>query len=259
MANYYYIGTALPPLSVDASPEMTLKEVDQLLRDNLSEKDYRKVRSLRTLYDILNLRSLWLGEALDPWGNLNENDLEEAWLSQVGLPSYVYDLFAAYEKKEDCLRHFPLLLARFFQQAKEDEDEFLKEYFEFEREWRLVFIGFRAKKLGRDLNVELQYENPEEDLIAQMLAQKEAKQYEPPEKYQNLKGLFTQFSEDPLGLERALDEYRFNYVENLASTADSFSIKRILAYMIQLSIVQKWLEDKARGEKIIDEIMKDTA
>jgi len=184
--------------------------------------------------------------------------LEEALISQVGLPDFVYNFLDAHEKKEDRLRNYPFLLAQFFRSAATHYSKgFLHDYLNFEREWRLVFTAFRAKKLGRDLSVELQYENPEEDLIAQMLAQKDAKTYEPPEKYQDLKALFDKYADDPLALQRALDEYRFNYIDSLVDLADTFSIERILAYMAQLIILKKWYElDREKGIEIIENVVK---
>ena len=259
MTKYYYIGTILPSLSFEVEPEISLIEFDRLLRDNLTQSDYRKTSALRRIYDTLNLRAFWLGEELDPWGNYNAVELEEAIVSQQGLPDSIYEFLEAHEKKDDRLRYFPSLLAQAFREEIENHPKgFIHDYLSFEREWRLVFTGFRAKKLGRDLSVELQYENPEEELIAQMLAQKDAKTFEPPEKYQALKAIFDRYADEPLELERALDEYRFNYIDSLIELSDSFSMDRILAYMSQLIILQKWFAlDKEKGLKIVDIIVKE--
>lgn len=241
MTQYYFVGTALPPLSMESPPEITQTDFENLVHDNLSEKDYKKTRVVRNFYDIINLKSFWVGKELNPWGNLNENELEEAVASQKGLPFYVYDFLDTYEKMEDRIRHFPLLLSTFFRKAaKHYRKGFLHDYLTFEREWRLVVTAFRAKKLGRDLAAELQYEDPEEDFIAQILAQKDAKVYEPPEKYQHLKGIFEKYGDDPLELQKALLRYRFEYIESLVEQSDLFSFERVLAYMIQLIIVQEW-------------------
>lgn len=260
MTNYYFVGVYLPPLNFDAAPEISFHEFDDLLRQNLTHADYAKTKKIREMYDILNLRSLWLGEPLDPRGEMQKGEIEEALMTHAGLPDYVYDYLARYESLEDRLKHFPWLLARFFQTAVEDSSGFVRDYLQFEREWRLVFAGFRAKKLRRDLSIELQYENPEEDLIAQMLAQKDAKEYEPPEKYEHLKILFEKYGDDPLALERTLDQYRFDYIDHLLGMMDQFSINHILAYMAQLIIVEKWFElDKNKGLNIVDTIVKGTA
>lgn len=260
MPNYYYLGTYLPSLSFETPPEVTFNEFDTLLHDNLTQHDYRQTKIIRRFYDILNLKALWMGEELDPRGNLDRIQLEDALIEQTNFVEYfyVYDFLAKYEKLSDRLHHFPWLLVQFFKTASKEAKGFLRDYLNFERELRLVFTAFRAKKLGRDLSTELQYEDPEEDLIAQMLAQKDAKVYEPPEKYQDLKVLFERYGDNPLELERALDEYRFTYIESLVNMSDFFSLERILAYMTELLIVEKWFEfNKDKGLEIVDTIVKE--
>lgn len=256
MTQYYFVGTSLPPLNLESPPEISQEDLLALLEDNLTNEDLKKTKMIRSLYDILNLRSLWRGEELNPWGTLDANELEEAIAGHVGLPGFVFDFLDAHEKTEDRLHHFPSLLATFFKQQQ--PTGFLKEYLTFEREWRLVLTAFRAKKWGRDLSVEFQYEDPEEELIAQMLAQKDAKTFEPPEKYQELKHLFEKYGDDPLGLEKALSEYRFNKIQSLVEMNDFFSSDAILAYMTQYIIVQEWFDlDSKQGLKIIDNIVKE--
>lgn len=258
MAKYYYVGTILPSLSFDTPPDISFFKLQELLKDNLTPRDYDKVKELRGFFDILNLRSLWLGERLDIRGELNAMAFGEALVSRMGLPDYVYDFIDAHETLADKIHHFPYLLAKFFQAAKNLKDPFIRKYLNFERELRLVLAAFRAKKLGRDLSVEMQYEDPEEDLIAQMLAQKDAKVFEPPEKYKDLKILFEKYGDNPLALQKAIDEYRFDTIEDLVELSDTFSIERILAYLTQLTIVEKWFElDKAKGIQIVDTIVKE--
>lgn len=258
MAKYYYVGTFLPTLSLDERPEITFGELDVLYRDNLTHWDYEKVLLLRRFYDILNLRSFWQEERLDPRGEMDPLELGEALVSRSGLPDYVYDFIDRYPKKEDRIHHFPFLLAKFFQSAQKLRDPFLRQYLNFERELRLVMTAFRAKKLGRDLSVEFQYEDPEEDLIAQLLAQQDAQSFEAPEKYKDLKDIFERHGDHPLALQKALDEFRFETIDSLVNMSDVFSIERMLAYFCQFLIVEKWFEmDKAKGMQIVETIVKE--
>lgn len=256
MAKYYFVGTFLPSLSFDAQPEISLEKLEILLIDNLTEKDYEKTLLLREFYDLLNLRAFWREEEFDPRGKLSPLEIEEALIDRVGLPDYIYEYVDRYPKKEDRLHQFPFLLAKYFQSAGSIKDRFLRHYLNLEREMRLVMTAFRAKKLGRDLIIEFQYEDPEEDLIAQLLAQQDAKTYEPPEKYKDLKEIFDKYGDDAMALQRALDQYRFDMVENMVDMADTFSIERILAYLVQYMIVEKWSElDKNKGIQIVDKII----
>lgn len=249
---YYFIGTSLPALYFDVKPEISFHDFDRLLQDNLSEKDYKKVLVIRRLYDLLNLKAFWQSQPLNPYGTLDENELAEGLLDQVTFPDYVYDFAQKHESNKDRIKHFPELLSAFFRGELKNETGIMRQGIEFERQWRLVLAAFRAKKLGRDLSEELQYEDPEEELIAEMLAQKDAKEFELPENFKELKSIFERHGDDPLQLQKALDEFRFNFLGSLIDMADNFSIERILVYMTQLLILERWAGyDKEQGLEII--------
>lgn len=256
MSNYYFLGTLLPELHIGEPPEIGFREYEQLLKENLSASDFAKTHILRNLYDIINLRFYWKGEPLDPLGNYVESDLEEAFATKSMLPSYVFEFMDKYEHKDKLVHHFPALLSTFFIKEIEQASGFFKAYLILERELRLISLAFRAKKLGRDVLIDLQYEDPEEPLIAQILAQKDAAIYEPPEKYEQLKYIFNKYQNQPLELQKALFEFRFDKIEEMLKL-DFFSTDRILAYLVELILVEKWQQmDQQQGLKIIDNMLE---
>ena len=189
---------------------------------------------------------------------MSAQEMEEALITTTNLPDYIFDFLAKFHSLQERLENFPFLLAAFFKEAKENKDPFLRAYFSFERNFRLVTTGFRAKKLHRDLITELRFEDLQEEFIKEMIAQNEGKEFTLPEEYEEIKNSYEKFGEEPLLLQRALDEYRFNFIDQLVDPSDTFSIERILAYMIQLIIVEKWFElDKAKGMQIVDTIVKE--
>ena len=257
MANYYFLGTLLPELHIGEEPEIGFGELDRLFKENLSSQDYAKTRTIRNFYDILNLRAYWKGETFDIKGNILVSDLEEALVTRSVFPPFVFEFMDRYESKEERLKHYQELLAVFFRNAIRKASGFFKFYLSLERELRLILVAFRAKKLGKDIFKELQYEDPEEDFIAQILAQKDSPAYEPPEKYEDIKVLFEQYYDNPIELEKALLEYRFNKIEEVVGI-ERFSMDRILAYMIELIMVEKWREmDKQKGLEIIENMLKE--
>ncbi len=259
MANYYFLGTILPDLHIDQPPEIKLREYQQLLADNLTTGDYAKARTVMNFYDIYNLLSYWKEEAFDPAGSLSANDLEEALATRTGLPPYIFDYLDKYESREERLRNFSSLLQTFFVEETKKATGFFKECLSMERELRLVLVALRAKKLGKDLLVELQYEDPEDDLIAQMLAFKDASQYEPPEKYKEIKEILAKYEDNPLELEKALIEFRFRRIDELLGM-QLFTIDRLLGYLIQLIMLEKWNQlDKEKGKTIINNILKEAS
>lgn len=258
MSNFYYLATALPSLKIGEQPDITFEEFDQMLRENLSIKDYQQVQEFRRYFDVQNLRAFLKNEEFEPFGNFDLAQLEEQLVHQEDLPPFYKAFLEKYPETKDREAHYPELLAAYFRDESKEASGLLKKYLDFDRELRLVMVGFRAKKLGRDLLKELQYENPEEDLIAQILAQKDAPEFEPPEGFESLRAIFEEYKDRPLDLHQALTQYRFEKVEDLMGLR-TFNLDYIMGYFIQLMMVEKWLQlDKQKGTEIVDKIVKGT-
>lgn len=260
MTNYYFVGILLPSLQLDAPSEnISFREFSRLLHDNLAPLDLNLSAILCRYYDIENIRKLWLHETLSPYGNLDEAGLNEAITNFESLPDYVLDYLERYETKEARLHFFPALFAAYYREEGKSANGFIREYLKFERELRLIQTAFRAKKLKRDLAKELQYEEADEELIKQLLAQKDAATFEVPDDFQELKNLLAYHYEIPIDLYKALLQYRFNKIELLAGD-NPFSIKRILATGLQLILVESYQKlDAHEGIKWVDNYIKEQA
>lgn len=259
MAEYYFLASLFPRLEIGHVPTLGFAELKELLRVNLTPEDAEKARSLLQYIDLLNLRALWAKEPLDPRGNYSKHELElalvnGAWDDKHEFPIYLRDYLDKYSTDLERLRHFPVLLSQFFEDKVEHEEGFLRDYFAFQREWQLVMVGFRAKKIGKNIDAELQFEDPADPIVAQILAQKDAKTYEPPFEYKELKPLFDAYENSPLELNKALNEYQFQRIVEFQDT-QYFSIDRVLGYMARLLLVERWLElDVQKGIEVIDTI-----
>ena len=247
MANYYFLIAAFPPLSLGTKPELTYKELRDLLVLNLSKEDLDKLEELLRPIDLYNLHAFWLGAPLDDRGQLKAKDLEEELLVQEALPDYIIEYLERYESTEDRLRYFSSLYVSLYRDQQPRLKGFLLKYYQFERDLRLVLTGLRAKRVGRDLVRELQFEDPTDPMIAEILAQKDANDYTPPREYEDLKTLFVENSSDPKELNRAILEYRFNKIEEMEEAQD-FGIDRVLAYVARFMLAESLAElDKEKG------------
>ncbi len=265
MTNYYFLASALPPVHIGEPIEMNFEEFRFFLKVNLRDRDYAEPTVVRRYYDLQNLRLLWqhrkldekLGSELNVYGNYDENGLDEALLTRDGFPDYVYEFVDEHDRNRDRVANFPALVGAYFSHEIAAATGFLREYLLFDRDWRLVFTGFRAKQLGRNLASELQHEDPHDSVVHQLLAQKDADHYEPPGRYKDLKELFANHGDVPIDLHKKMCEYRFAKVESLLGT-DMFSSQRILGYTVQLIIAEKWAElDQKQGLEVIDSIVKE--
>ncbi|MEX1012523.1 MAG: DUF2764 family protein [Waddliaceae bacterium] len=254
---YYFIGSSLPDLQIGMPPEISFGDFDTLLKENLSREDYEQTLVIRLYFDLQNIRAFWKSEEMDKYGNLDENSIEDALIVRSGLPDYVFDFLEKYESKNERLKYFSELSVRYFQEELKDHSEgFLHEFLKFEREWRLVLVGFRAKKLKRDIINELQFEDPNDEIVAQLIAQKDAKVFEPPTRYSDLKAIFEEYGNQPIELHQALVEWRFEKLFTMYGDS-VFSLDRILSYLVRLILVEKWMQlDQKKGIELIDSQLK---
>lgn len=250
--NYYFLALSLPPLSLKERPELSFEKLMASIEMGLTKKDLEKARVLRRFIDIQNIRALIVEEPIDTRGNLNEKELDEALLIKNILPSYIFDFLDQFEKPAERIAHFFGLLSLYFSQEILKASDFLKRYLIFERQVRLVLLALRAKQLKRDIVKELQFEDLSDPFVAQIIAQKDALVYEPPEEYGELKTLIENCHRDPWLENSVFAEYRFKKIDEMVQL-DLFSIDQILAYMAKLMIVEELFElDEERGKSILN-------
>jgi hypothetical protein len=251
MANYYFLAASLPPLELGEKPDLSFEELVARLQINMEADDLQKTVVFRRWIDINNIRALFLEDAVDSRGNLSEKELDQALLLQDGLPQYVFDFLDKFESVPEKLRFFPGVLAAYFREEIPNQNGFLKRYLEFERAWRLVLVGIKAKELGRDLTRELQFEDLKDPEVLDLLAQKDAISYEPPPEFLSLKEKYLACGPDPFLQFKEISKWRFKQIDELA-IEPLFSIDWILSYMAQLLIVEEWNQlDAEKGEIIL--------
>lgn len=225
-----------------------------MLALNLTAGDLHEVERLLRPIDLYNIRAFWLGLPLDERGNFTALNLEEELLVQDALPPYLIDYLSRYESTPDRLRYFSSLFASLYRDELPKLKGFNLKYYQFERELRLVLTALRAKRAGRDIIRELQFEDPTDPFVAQIIAQKEAADYTPPREYEELKNLFIDNVSDPLKLHRAILQYRFDKVEEIEEN-QQFSIDRILGYIVRLIIVESLTDlNKEQGMIAVEQM-----
>jgi hypothetical protein len=256
MGRYYYVINAFPVLSLGVKPEMTYEEARDMLFLNLCRRDWEQVVLFQRLVDIRNIRALWLQEPLDPRGNFGEKDLEEALLVRMALPPFVVSFLERYESQEDRLRYFSSLYASLYIESLPHLSGFLFRYYQLEREIRLVLTALRAKMAGRDLIRELQFEDPSDPFVAQLLAQKDEGDTIVPQEYEELKRAFLENRNEPKKLYRSILQSRFAMIEDL-EVGRPFAMDQVLGHLARLAIVESWeQQDEEKGRTVLDQVSR---
>ncbi len=254
MADYYFLAPSLHPLKVGEWPDLSFEELIARLEINLTPEDFKQTRAIRRYIDFLNIRALFLKQPIDPRGNFSEKDLDDAILAQSDLPDYVFEFLRRFETDLEKIQNLSFLLTSFFSQEILFHEGFLHRYFTFEKEWRLVMTALRSKKLGRDLSVELQYEDPTDPFVADILAQKESSQYMPPKEYAGLKDKYHSCGVNPWQHYDVFAKWRFEHIGMLAS-GPLFSVDWVLAYLAQHVLVEDGVRlNLERGEEMLRQI-----
>lgn len=253
--NYYYFASALPPLCFDEVPKITSQQFMLEAAENLSGGDLEKMEVLRRYYDLMNLRSYWKGGAFDPIGKFDVAQLTEALTGSDRLPEYVFQFMSDHVSQESRLKNFSKLLSAYFKQEIARSSGFLRNYLRFERELRIIWTGVRAKELSRRLEIELQFEDADDHIVVQVMAQRDAKTFIFPNGYEDLAEVFENNSDEPVRMHKQLCEYRYNKIEQLQDLGE-FSLEKIMGYLAQLIVVEKWFHLEQRGwEKVADKIL----
>jgi hypothetical protein len=245
MANYYFLISAFPELHLGQKTELTFNELKDLLILNLTPSDLEEVSELLRPIDLYNIRALWLGEPLDDRGNLSAKDLEEELLVRDSLPPYLIDYLNRYESMPDRLRNFASLYASLYR--KSGLKGFLQKFYRLEREIRLILTALRSKAAERDMVRELQFEDPYDPMVADILAQKEAPDYTPPREYEDLKIVFSDNRSEPQKLHLEILEYKFKKIEEMEENQD-FSSGRVLSYLAKFMLAESYAQFREREE-----------
>ena len=239
MSEYYFVCTYIPKLQIDVPSEISIESYASLLEEHLSPADSGKWKALCRYYDLMDLLLFWMGRPLTGYGNFNENTLEEAILTGKDLPEYIDHYLNTYTSTEDRIQHVSKLYAAYFAEEVPKAEGFLKSFLVEDQAIRLILVGLRSKKWGRPLLFELQFENPNDDFVAFMLAQKDAKTFEPPFEFAELKTLYENLSDEPLKLQQAILSYRFKKALDLIGL-QTFTVDRLLSYYAQLVLADQW-------------------
>ena len=183
---------------------------------------------------------------------MSEKELDEALLVEADLPDYVFEFLNQFDENKEKARHFFGLLCRYYAEEIPKQTGFLKDLLIFQREIRLVLAALRAKRLKKDIVDELQFEDFTDPIVAQILAQKDMDDYEPPMEYQDLKEQLHACGDDPLEQYKTIVKYQFEKIEEMTGYP-LFSLNWILGYVARLMLVEQYTQlDPERGQEIVE-------
>ncbi len=256
---YYYVVSSLPELKFGGKLPFTIKEfLNEYEGDLAPDKQY--INLIIAKNDIKNIKLLFKN-------NLKEEnkhqpsvysieELKEGVKVREGIYDFIIDFLGRHETNEQYLDNFTDLEKDYFIYGSKSENDFLRDYFQFELDFRNVVSALRAR--GKDINI-LKYTSGSSDeiVLSKVKNNKSLPDFGLAGEAPWMDKVIQAFDkEDPLLLEETLDRIRFEQIDNMTLLL-SFELDKILAFIIKLSIIERWNSfNKDKGREYTRNIVR---
>lgn len=227
-----------------------------LFKMNLSNQDWIKVQKIRLLFDLRNTVESSSQSLLFPYGNYSKEDLQQLVLGEEIFNQETLDMIKQYENHADLRKHFYPILTRYFQTVIGEEKGFVKDFFIFEHQMRILLTAYRAKRMNRSVLTELSYEDIADPFVTDIFNQKEAAKFEFPYGFEELQPELESTS-SPQKEHEVVFRFKFQHFQKNVDE-DYDSVDSLLAYMVQLIYLEGYYQlSEERGQEIIQQLLKD--
>jgi hypothetical protein len=269
MKNFYYFVTSLKdlPLQIDEKVKFEYSLSDLINDINLEIPfKYRKsIYDYLLYFDNLNLIDILEGKKKLKYsiGNFSYEEISEIvkefkskseYAILHSFPIYWHDFILNYI---DNKRRYPFLLDQdelflyYYRYIKDTKNKFLKEYLDYDFNLKNLASAINAKKFKLDKNSYIIPINS----FSERLIKEQSYESIVKEEFDLLNEELNYLEKlNILDLELKLDYKRLNYLDEL-TLYEYFSMDKILAYLIKLSIVERWVKiDNEKGIEIFNSV-----
>ncbi|MFP4090353.1 MAG: DUF2764 family protein [Cyclobacteriaceae bacterium] len=270
MNDYYYLLSAVPKLSLE---EETYERVDfdqvfDLITENITVSDGHRLNYLLYQNDNLNLVSAIARQHRKTVPHhmfhypsvFDQEVMKDYEKSYVLFPDYMYDFVEAHQD-EFSGRSMTFieqrLLTAFYGEVTRQEDDFLREYFTFERDLRNIITALNCRKYGYDREDQL----IGDAFINQQLLRSSAADFGLGQEYPFVEKLQELIEAQQVPeLEHFMDSLLWDHLDELTRFS-YFNSHKLLAYTLKLFMVKKWSwlkpdKGKERLHHLIDNMME---
>lgn len=247
-AQYYYLVAGLADLAFDEAKSVPpYAEAAEEIESWVQPEDAELVRLMRTPYDNHNLITILESKQrpFDVRGCYSRAELEQEIKTPDILPDHMGALVAAFREGRAAVPGLVLedqLSWLFYAQVCDHPNEFIREYFTFERDLRNL-LAVAAVRQGQG-HLSSSQVTPSGVLVGQGEAAERMSKSTAPDL--GVGGILS-WSErvlalprsNPVEFERAIDRLRWDMLDGLTALS-SFGIETLCAFTVKLGIVHRW-------------------
>ena len=249
-SKYYCLIAGLVELTLEADR----KGFDAIALRNeivqeLSPTDKKHVKMLYTFYDIENVINVIKGrEAFNALGNLSREEIEDEVQNPTRLPSSISQVIRAYNSREtekddieqDKDKSRPIenaLWEAFYSECAKSKNNFIRQWFDFDRTLRNIFAAYTARSNSLPIAEQL----VGKDDITETLLRSSAADFGLKNEVEYIEQVIALLDMDNIiEKESRIDQIRWNKAEEL-TTFNYFDVNVILAYLIKVNIIHRWV------------------
>ncbi len=260
--NYYYLVAGLQDITLDIH-KLTFDQLSfrKELKNELHSSDYKLAELLFLPYDNKNLITLLTKseKEFDERGLYSRDHLEENIKEPTEVPVYMKRFIVAFKTKEpiypDMNPENELATLYYDEMLDNTKNDFLREWFAFDLNVNNIMLALNARKYKAPYENQIIGTNP----VSEAIKKSHARDFGLGNELDYLEEL-TSISrkEDVRDREQAVDELKWKYLDD-AVFFHYFTIERILAFIIKLGMIERWLKiDKDHSntlfKKLLDEL-----
>ncbi len=258
--NYYYLVAGLQDITIDVHKlQFSQLAFREELKTEVHPDDYKLVEKLFLPFDNANLLNLLqkAGKPFDQRGNYSQERLEENIKEPHDLPEYMMRFIAAFKSKEPLMPDMSPeneLTTLFFDQMLGLNNDFLRNWFEFELNVRNIVTALLARKY----EIPYEYQIIGTGEVAGIIRKSHARDFGLGAEIDYLEELANLVRNDNIQeREKAIDELRWKYLDE-EIFFEYFTIEKVLAFTIKLGMAERWLGiDKDHGNEMFKKLLKE--
>ncbi|HRR11435.1 MAG TPA: DUF2764 family protein [Tenuifilum sp.] len=275
MRNYYYLVAGLPELIMDQDrKDFSVNALKQEVKEQVSSSDYRLVEFLHLPYDNDNFLNKLLNRGLEfnDLGSYEKFVFDELDENINQLPQYMQDFYYRFtgkqrsaddavdqdEQPKDIFEVEKLpeirFLESFYDLALSQNNDFIRYWFSFTRDFNNVLTALNCRRLGVDPATQLVGNN----WLTEVLVKSQAADFGLKREVDYIDRLIQATDiTDVLERERKLDLIKWDMSVEF-TTWDYFNINFILGFFVRAGIVHRWLKlDAKTGEELFRKLFDD--
>lgn len=261
--NYYTLVAGLREYTLGSEQKhFDARAIIDDIGEQLKGRDKRYLELFYNYYDIENVVNMLAGRGqFSELGNFSREKLESEIKEPVKLPAYIGNILQAYANPEntefeDVDREKAIeksLFEAYYAECEKSGCKFLKLWGEFDRNLRNLTAAFTARRLGRPVAEVLVGDG----YVVSTLSRSSAADFGLKGELEYIDLVMAAIAEEGnlLDKENKIAHIRWDMADDL-TTFDYFNINTILAYLVKVNIVHRWVSlDPKTGREMFIKLM----